>query len=148
MPDVHDEKTYWLQVFNQTTWQEFLSSGGGVTGFRQTRWQYIQQLKPGDVLLCYLSGRSEWVGILEVLSEPYLDITPIWQEDMFPCRANVKLVVSLPPERAISIHHLKGELSILQQKTWGLYFINSPSKWSKDNGRIVEAAILAAVQDV
>jgi predicted RNA-binding protein len=143
-PAVSDQKTYWVQVFNENTWREFLDFGGRVTGFRQTRWRYIQQVKMGDVLLCYMSRHSKWVGILEVDSAPYLDLTPIWKEDLFPCRAEVKVIAALPIGDAIPIRVFKDQLSIFHAKNWSLYFINSPSKWKREDAVIVEAAILRA----
>lgn len=139
--------TYWVQIFNETTWQEFLEAGGKVTGFRDKRWAYIRDLmRPGDVLLCYLSGHSKWIGILEVISDPFLDVTPLWKGETFPCRASVKVIARLTIDKAISVHAFRNEVSILRGKSWSLYFINSPTKWKPEDGKIVEAAILAAVR--
>ena|SRR5437870_10612699 len=139
------QKTYWVQTFSETTWREFLESGGTVTGFGHTRWSYIQQqLKPGHILLCYLNGLAKWAGILEVASEPYPDLAPIWKNKIFPCRVDVKVIIALPLEKAISVHALRNRLSIFKTKHWGLYFITSPAKWKLEDGRIVEAALLAA----
>jgi hypothetical protein len=51
-------RTYWLDLFTGTTWKEFLAAGGEVSGFRERRWKTVQQMKPGDYLLCYLTGIS------------------------------------------------------------------------------------------
>jgi hypothetical protein len=98
------QKNYWVQVFNETTWREFIKAGGTVTGFRDSRWGHVQKLRKGDVLLCYLRGQSKWIGILEVLSEPLT--------------------------KAISIHNFHDELSIFQMAQWSLYVMPSPAKWT------------------
>src|ERR1700730_14107767 len=72
-------QTYWLHLFTVETWKEFLDHGGDVTGFREKRWKTVQKIKHGDYLLCYLTGASRWVGLLEVTSDPVYDETPIWQ---------------------------------------------------------------------
>ena len=69
-------QTYWLDLFTVETWKEFLDHGGDVTGFREKRWKTVQKIKHGDYLLCYLTGASRWVGLLEVTSEPVYDETP------------------------------------------------------------------------
>jgi hypothetical protein len=46
-------QSYWLDLFTGTTWEEFLAAGGEVSGFRERRWKTVQQMKPGDYLLCY-----------------------------------------------------------------------------------------------
>jgi hypothetical protein len=43
------EKTYWVQIFNKTTWQEFLDAGGKVPAFVEKRWAIQDFMKPGDV---------------------------------------------------------------------------------------------------
>jgi hypothetical protein len=77
--------TYWLDLFTGTTWQEFIDAGADVSCFRESRWSTVQQVRPGDYLLCYLTGISRFVGLLEVVSPPYRDSTPIWKDETFPC---------------------------------------------------------------
>lgn len=141
MREKRSERNYWVQVFTPSTWQRFLQAGGTITGFRQLRWNYIQQIKPGDWLLCYLSGLSKWVAVLEVISEPYLDTSRIWAEDLFPCRADVKIVWDLPVERAVPILSLRDKLSIFHVKNWSLYLISSPKKWTRSDADVVVNAI-------
>jgi hypothetical protein len=64
-------RNYWLDLFFGTSWQEFLDAGAEVSGFNERCWETLQQIKPGDYLLCYLTGGSRWIGVLEVVSEPF-----------------------------------------------------------------------------
>lgn len=41
-------RNYWLDLFTPVTWQEFLDAGGKVSGFRESRWNTLQKVKPGD----------------------------------------------------------------------------------------------------
>lgn len=144
MVQVTTERAYWVQVFTPNTWQRFLDSGGKVTGFRDLRWNHIQKLKPGDYLLCYLSGVSKWVGVLEVESEAYLDTARIWDEDLFPCRVDVKVLEKLSLEIAVPIRDLEDRLSIFRIKNWSLYLISSPAKWQARDGEAVLEAVRSA----
>src|SRR5205807_6308958 len=76
--------TYWLDLFTGATWQEFLDAGGKVSGFRPSKWKALKKVKVGDVLLCYLTGVSRWIGALEVTSRPFRDHAPIWKDEDFP----------------------------------------------------------------
>ena len=96
---------------------------GWISGFREGRWNMVQQIKPGDYLLCYLTGVSRWVGILEVESKPFRDQTPIWNDATFPCRVRVKVVSALTPETAVPIESMRDQLSIFQNLT-------SPTAWT------------------
>ena len=53
---------YWLDLFTGKTWDEFREAGGTVTGFRQGSAGICNRIRPGDILLCYLTGSSGgWV---------------------------------------------------------------------------------------
>src|SRR5919108_1221068 len=93
-PVSYDEATmaarsYWLDLFTGTTWEEFLAAGADVTGFREKRWSTVQKIQPGDYLLCYLTGISRFVGLLEATSPAFRDSAPIWKDEEFPCRVRV-----------------------------------------------------------
>jgi hypothetical protein len=77
---------YWLDLFTGTTWNEFREAGAKVSGFRSTRQKIVNKIKPGDILLCYLTGVMRWVGALEVIG-PSKDISKIWEFDDFQARA-------------------------------------------------------------
>jgi hypothetical protein len=140
------ERSYWLDLFSWTTWDEFLKFGGLVSGFRMKRWKAVSQIKPGDYLLCYLIGAVRFVGILEVVSEPYQDNTKIWEEDFFPCRVKVKIVADLTPETGIPVTMFRDELTLFQNlkspSGWVGLFRHSPAKLNPKDGEVIVKAIL------
>jgi predicted RNA-binding protein len=141
-------RTYWLDLFTGTTWQEFLKAGGEASGFTESRWNIVKKIKPGDYLLCYLTGISRFVGALEVVSEPYKDETPIWSLSTFPSLIKVKVVVALSPETAIPILDMRSDLSIFRNlknpNAWVGHLRGSPTKWSELDGEVILKALLDA----
>jgi predicted RNA-binding protein len=141
-------RTYWLDLFTGTTWQEFLDAGANVSGFRERRWKAVQQMRPGDYLLCYLTGLSRWIGVLEVTSGPYRDDSPIWKDEDFPCRVKVTTVAALTPETAVPVQELKDQISIFQNlrnpNQWSGHYRGSPARWKTSDGESVVAAIVDA----
>lgn len=141
-------RSYWLDLFTGATWQEFLDGGAQISGFREIRWNTVQQIKPGDYLICYLTGISRWVGILEVVSEPFKDDTQIWKAEVFPCRVRVKLLISLTPETAVPIAELRDQLSIFENVSspvaWIGHLRGSPAKWKVSDGEVIVKAIQEA----
>ena len=139
---------YWLVLFTHATWQTFLANGATVVGFREQRWLTVKQIKPGDQLLCYLTGVSRWIGTLAVTQKPFFDPTPIWLEDPLPARLSVKPVVTLTPETAVPILELKSRLSIFQNlknpNAWTARLRRTPSLWQQQDGDIVAEALLDA----
>jgi hypothetical protein len=141
-------RNYWLDLFTWTTWQEFLAAGGDVSGFSGARWKTVPRLKPGDFLLCYLTGVASFIGILEVVSLPYRDESPIWKDAVFPCRVKVKVVLALTPETAVPIVGLRDQLSIFgdgeRAAAWTGHVRGSPTRWKDSDGEAVVQALRAA----
>ena len=115
--------TYWLDLFTGTTWQEFLAAGAKVSGFRDRRWKTVQAIKPGDFLLCYLTSVSRFIGLLEVVSEPFRDESKVWKDESFPCRLRVKPLLTLTPETAVPVQDLRDQLSIFAD-------LKGPNAWT------------------
>jgi hypothetical protein len=144
-------QNYWLDSFTGITWQEFLDAGAKVSGFRKGRWNTVQQIKPRDYLLCYLTGVSRFIGVLEVISEPYQDETTIWKDEVFPCRVKVEVVAALTPETAVPIFELKEQLTIFQNlkspNAWTSHVRRSPTKWKASDGEAAVYAVMEAVEN-
>lgn len=146
-----DSRNYWLDLFTGTTWDEFKRAGGEISGFREGRWKTVQRMNPGDYLLCYLTGVSRFIAVLEVVSPPFRDESPIWSYDAFPCRLRVRPVVELTPETAVPVKSLKDRLSCFQDlaspHAWTGRFRGSPAKWDPADGEAVVAALREAEQN-
>ena len=145
------KRNYWLDLFTAATWNEFKAVGGKVSGFRESRWNTVQKIKPGDQFLCYLTGISRFIGILEVTGGPYKDKTPIWKDEEFPCRLKVKVIEELTPETAVPVLELRDKLSFFENLTsphaWTGHFRASPIKWNSADGEAVVQAVLEAKQN-
>ena len=145
---VRDTRGYWLDLFTGTTWQEFLAAGANVSGFRERRWRTVQRIKPGDYFLCYLTGVSRFIGVLEAVSEPFKDYSPIWKDEVFPSRLEVRIIASLTPETAVPIFQLKDRLSIFKNldnpNAWTGHVRGSPTRWKTSDGEAVVEALIEA----
>jgi len=145
------KRNYWLDLFTGTTWNEFKAAGAKVSGFRESRWNTVQKIKLGDYLLCYLTGVSRFIGLLEVTDAPYKDKAPIWKDEDFPCRLRVKVVAELTPETAVPVLDLRDRLSFFQNLTsphaWTGQFRGSPVRWNSGDGEAVVQAILYAQEN-
>lgn len=133
-------RSYWLDLFTTKTWNEFLDAGGTISGFREGRRTTVERLKPGDYLLCYLVRVSRFIGVLEVVSEPFHATDPIWEMDVFPCRVRVKPIITLAPENAVPIAQLKDQLSFFDPEkplAWTGHVRGSPAKWLQPDGEVI-----------
>ncbi len=103
-------------------------------------------------LLCYLTGLSRFIGILEVIGEPFKGITEkIWKDEDFPCRLKVKPVVALTPETGVPVLELRDKLSFFQNLTnahaWTGHFRSSPTKWTTSEGEAIVHVLLQAKEN-
>src|SRR6266852_3571305 len=108
--------TYWLDLFTGQTWQEFRDYGASVSGFRKRMHNAVERIKPGDILLCYLTGVMRWVGALEVLGRSR-DKQAIWQFDEFPERLSVKPIVMLLPEHGVPMEELEAKVDFYRSRS-------------------------------
>ena len=145
------QRGYWLNLCSGKTWQEFLDAGASVSGFRQARLSAVQRIQVGDYLLCYMTGVSRFVGVLEVTSPAYIDKSPIWHDEEFPCRVRVRLVCGLSPDTGVPILTLRDRLSIFHglasPHAWTGRVRGSPSRWERMDGEMVTAALIEAKQN-
>lgn len=141
------DRNYWLDLFTGVTWEEFSKAGGSISGFRESRWSAVQKIKPGDYLLCYLTGVSRFIAVLEATSVAFKDTTAIWKDEEFPCRIKVKSVVKLNPSTAVPVVELRDRLSMFRDMkspiAWTGHFRGSPAKWKSSDGD----AVLEALQE-
>ncbi len=146
------KRSYWLDLFTGVTWQEFLDAGAEISGFRQTRWKSVQKIRVGDYLLCYLTGVSRFIGVLEVVSAPFKSLEPqIWKDEHFPCRVRVKTLIALFPENAVPVLELRDRLSIFRNMknplAWSGPFRGSLSRWKVADGEAVVEALVKAKEN-
>jgi len=105
--------TYWLDLFTGTTWDEFRQAGAKVSGFRHRMRNTVAKVKPGDVLLCYMTGVKRWVGALEVRGRSD-DKRDIWSVATFPERLAVRPLIMLDPENGIPMDELQGHVEFFE----------------------------------
>ncbi|MFI5200941.1 MAG: hypothetical protein ACHQNE_00960 [Candidatus Kapaibacterium sp.] len=104
---------YWLDLFTGTTWDEFIRSGSRISGFRPSQSKMVQKIKPGDVLLCYLTGVSRWVGALRVIKQS-TDKSKIWSSEDFPARLEVEPLITLDAQYGLLMDDLEGKVSFFE----------------------------------
>jgi len=143
-------RSYWLDLFTGSSWEEFLAAGGMVSGFRNTRAATVKKIAQGDWLVCYVTGVSRWIGVFEVTGETFTSEEPIWKDDVFPVRLPVKVVLKLPPENAVPITLLRDKLSYFHHASptaWTGHFRGSPARMKADDADAVVAALQAALSN-
>jgi predicted RNA-binding protein len=97
---------YFIDLFSPETYEAFRSSSRDVSGFRLRQKAVTERIKPGDMLVCYMTRLSRWFGLLEVVEGPYIDSKPIFapEDEPFVVRFRVRPLILFDPEKSIPIH--------------------------------------------
>jgi len=96
---------YFIDLFSPETYEAFKQSSRDISGFRSRHKRMAERITSGDILICYMTRLSRWVGALEVIDGPFIDSTPIFlpENDPFVVRFRVRPVVWLDVDKAIPI---------------------------------------------
>ncbi len=100
---------YFVDIVSPETWKAFRESGATVSRFRLGQrpnavLRLAEQVRPGNLFLCYMRGLSRWCGVLEVESSAHFDENPrLGNSEAFPIWFKIKPVVLLEPESAVPI---------------------------------------------
>lgn len=147
---------YYLDLFSPETYEAFSQSDRTVSGFRYRQRNVASRLKPGDKMLCYMTGISRWVGVLEVVDGPFEDDTRLFygEEDPFVIRFHVRPLVWLDKERAVPIKEdaVWDKLSFTRghdkrSSTWTGKLRGSLNRLSKQDGAFLEQLLRSQVEN-
>ena len=142
-----EQSPYWLDLFTEETWIEAAHHRFTVTGFSEARRGMVHRIEIGDLLVCYLTGRSMYVGLLRVPGSAFEDRTRIWASQEFPSRLPVKPEVILKPDQGVPVRSLADQLSYFtglahpNSNAWTGWFRGSPARIKLEDGRAIEAAL-------
>lgn len=141
---------YYLALFNEETWNEFLDKGSSIYGTNLNKQTRMEKINAGDFLICYVTKLSRFVGLLEVTSKAYLDDHRIWKNDIYPVRVNVHPVYILEAVNGIPISELKEELEMFinlkNPKGWGGFFINSLNTFKERDANLIVDKLKTALR--
>jgi predicted RNA-binding protein len=133
--------TYWLNLFSGETWEVFLKHGAGVTGFRASQKKVAEKVKPGDRFLCYITGISRFIAVLEAKGPQFWDETPVWKGESYPVRFKVEPLAMVPFENAIPVIEIRDHLKIFEgaseNTSFGYLFQGSLRKFPSEDGELI-----------
>ncbi len=80
---------HWIVMFKPETYE--VVKDKGVIGVHDMHRRRFQELSPGDKFVAYVSRQMVLDAHGEVMSEPFLDVEPIWgRRQLYPNRARVR----------------------------------------------------------
>lgn len=144
---------YFLAVFSPDTHAAFSASARRVMGFRERHRKAAGKVQPGDLLVCYLTGLSRWVGLLRIEGRAYEDATHVFAatDDPFVVRMKVEPVVWLAADEGVPIREdeIWGGLSFTKahdkrSSKWTGSLRTSLAPVKEEDGALIERALRRA----
>ncbi len=118
--------TYYINLFTAETWREIRENAKFAYSGQRQGARNRAKVKPGDILLCYVTRASAFVGALEVTSDVYEidhEDEPTWTSDLYPVRFKTKLVVRVPLDKGVKLEDVRA--ASVDSPTWGWIYRNS-----------------------
>jgi DGQHR domain-containing protein len=133
---------YWLDIFTPKSWSEFRAAGSQVSGFPESRWKTVKTMQVGDILVCYMRGKSCWFGLMEVISKAFWDDKNIiWTDAVYPCRIPVRPILIIHPDKSMPAKDTISKLDLFGKvrsgKSWGMVLRKSPRHLSERDGSYI-----------
>lgn len=147
---------YYLDIFSPETYESFSNSPRDISGFRLRQTNAAKRVVPGDRLVCYLTKLSRWAGLLEVLSESFIDDAArfLAKNDPYVVRFRVRPLVWLPLEQSLPIREdfIWNQLSITKghekhSSSWTGLFRSSLNRLDDADGEFLEQILIAQAQE-
>jgi predicted RNA-binding protein len=151
-----NDMKYYLNLFSPETYEAFSRSDQSVSGFRERQRIAAARVDRGDRLICYVTRLSRWVGVLEVLTEPFEDSTPVFvpENDPFKIRFQVRKIAWLELDKAIPIYedHIWNNLTFTKNQsqgssTWTGKIRSSLNQFDDADAALLESAIREQVEN-
>ena len=138
-------KYYYSAIFNASTWETFISGKANIMGYRK-KLKIMDEIKKGDIFICYMSREYKFFALLEIESEYFFDETKIWDEDTFPHRFEVRVITNQSMDKAINIKEQFNKLELFQKLKkpdhWAGFFMSSPRKFSDNDGKLLYTKLI------
>jgi hypothetical protein len=143
---------YYTNLFSPDTFETFTRSTRDVSGFSKHQLGWAKRLHPGDRLICYMTRLGRWVGVLEILSECFIDEKPLFylDNDPYVVRFKVRAVAWLPKEKAVPIREKQvwDTLSFTRScqpnsSVWTGKLRTSLNKLSSEDGQFLESLLIS-----
>ena len=122
---------YYINLFTPETWREIRENADWAVTGHTPRILSRASIVPGDVFLCWITGRSSIVGALEVTGDVFevgADGPRIWRKELFPVRYPVKLVSRVALDDGVTLEDIRSRTE--DPKFWTWAFRNSGNQVS------------------
>lgn len=106
-----------LALASQNTENCFEHKIFGLNAGSSKAWKRFIDLSPDDILVFY-KAKEGFAGIWKVVSEPYKDAKPSWEDDVYSNRVKIEPIVELKTNQYVNAKTMVNELEMITQPAY------------------------------
>lgn len=119
---VQSENNYYMIITTPTDYRLDVKNEFKFVGFPERNRNSVMKFKEGDKIIVYVTQKSSFAAVLEVVGEPYCSYTQVWDDEyiLYPYRVNTS-----------PLFYAKGnsEMTFIKDIWDDLTFITNKRKW-------------------
>ena len=150
------EPSSWIVVGGVENFHKTRDLGFTVHGFKSTRRKMAASVKPGDLLIFYVTGVKRFAGTARIVSEMAEDHTPIWSNpkkpgEDYPYRVRIEPEIVLDDARWVEAAPLAARMTYTQKwppAHWTLAFQGNLHHVPYSDYELIAAELRAAAEGV
>jgi hypothetical protein len=146
--------SYWLIVGTAENLAITAGLGWTMQGFKSRHGKKAAAMKPGDVLVYYVTGTMAFAAVAKVRSECFESHEPVWHSESKPpddyaWRVSISPETILATDRYIRARSLVERLTFVRKwptENWTLAFQGNVHLLPAEDGMLLESLIRAAAR--
>jgi predicted RNA-binding protein len=145
------EKSYWIIVGSPDNFAVTKEHNFTIQGMKSRQRKKAAQMKPGDKIVYYITGKKAFAGIATITSEAFEDSTIIWKSnnkkrdsEVYPHRVNIEPDVILDEDNFLDAEETALQMKHVQKwpaKNWTLAFQGNVHKIDEEDFNLLRGAI-------
>lgn len=146
-----EAKNYWIIVGSPDNFAATREHNFTIQGMKTRQRKKAAQMKPGDKIVYYITGKKAFGGVATITSEAFEDSTIIWKsnnkkrdEEVYPHRVNIEPDIILDDDNFLDAEETALQTKYVQKwpaKNWTLAFQGNVHKIDEDDFQIIRDAI-------
>jgi len=136
---------YWMIVSSPDNYRKSRELGFTVQGIKSRHRRRVEQMRPGDRLLYYVTGRTSFTASVTLTSPMFEDHTPLWRssrrDESYPWRVRIRPDRVLEEEQWVPARELAYRMDYVRKwppEYWTLAFQGHLHQLSQKDFGLVE----------
>lgn len=139
------ENNYYMIITDPKDYSIDIKNNFSFIGFPERNRESIKKFKKGDRIVFYVTKKSSFAAIVEVVGDYYYKNSKVWDDeyDLWPHRIKCKPIYIIESRHMmVYIKEIWDNLSFIKSKEkWGVYVQGSYRNLKKEDYLIIEAEI-------